>query len=228
MKKVSIIIPAYNEESTIEAVVNKVLKQRCIGEIIIIDDNSKDNTLNILKKSKFRRSNIEIIKHKKNFGKGGAIVSGIKRAKYPYILIQDADLEYNPDDYKILLKKAGQKKAVYGSRLINKNPHAYELTYLGNVFLTTLHNILFRDNLTDSYTCYKLIPTKIARSLKLKSNGFEIEAEITAKLKKRNIPIIEVPISYSPRKYEDGKKIKAVDALKGAFVFLKIRFDINI
>jgi len=220
---VSVIIPSYNEGKTLKKVIGKVLKQKNINEIIVIDDGSKDKTWKILQKIK--NPKIKTFKHKKNQGKGTAIITGIKKAKYDYILIQDADLEYDPDNYKIIFSKANKKVAVYGSRLKTKNNFAYIRTYLGNVFITTIGNILFNIKLTDSYTCYKLIPTKIAKSLNLNSKGFEIEAEITGKLAKKKIQIIEVPISYKPRNYEEGKKIKAKDAIKGFFTYLKVRFS---
>lgn len=227
MNKLSVIIPTFNEEGTILNVLRKVLKLPETGEIIIVDDGSKDNTKSLLEKFKkdSKDKRINLIRHKTNRGKGAAIVTGIKNCKLNYLIIQDADLEYNPKEYKNLLKSATPKCVVYGSRLMTHNAHAYTRTYLGNLFITSFCNILFGTKLTDSYTCYKLIPTHIAKSLKLKSTGFEIEAEITGKLAKRKIPIIEVPISYNPRKYEEGKKIRGKDALIGAITYLKILFS---
>ena len=222
--KISVIIPSFNEEKTIEKTLDKVLKQKVVGEVIIVDDGSRDKTSSILKENKLRDSRIKLIFHQKNLGKGAAVRTGLSNVSFDYVLIQDADLEYDPVHYKNLISKASQAHAVYGSRLITKNPHAYARTYFGNVLLTSLCNLLFGIKLTDSYTCYKLLPTKIIRSLNLSSNGFELEAEITAKLAKRKIPIIEVPISFRPRKYEQGKKIKARDALIGVLTFLKIKF----
>ena len=167
---------------------------------------------------------IKLLRHKKNLGKGAAVINGLKKVSSDYLLIQDADLEYNPDEYIKLVSKVSADTVVYGSRMIKKNTHAYERTYIGNLVLTYICNFLFGTKLTDSYTCYKLLPTKIAKKLNLKSQGFELEAEITAKLAKKKINIFEVPISYSPRKYEEGKKIKALDALKGVFTLLRIKF----
>jgi len=219
--KVSVIIPSYNEEKTLKKVIEKVLKQKNISEIIVVDDGSKDKTWKILKS--IINPKVKAFRHKKNQGKGSAIITGINKAKFDYILIQDADLEYDPVNYKTIFSKASKKVAIYGSRLKTKNNFAYIRTYLGNVFITTVANILFNIKLTDSYTCYKLIPTKIAKSLKLNSKGFEIEAEITAKLAKRKIQIIEVPITYKPRNYKEGKKIKARDAIKGFSTYIKIK-----
>ncbi|KKU47247.1 MAG: Glycosyltransferase, group 2 family [Candidatus Woesebacteria bacterium GW2011_GWF2_46_8] len=210
--KISVIIPTFNEEKTIEKTLDAVLKQKVVGEVIIVDDGSRDKTASLLKENKSRDWRIKLILHQKNLGNSN------------YVLIQDADLEYDPIEYKNLISKASPNRAVYGSRLLTKNPHAYARTYLGNVFLTSFCNLLFGTKLTDSYTGYKLLPTKIIKALNLSSNGFELEAEITAKLAKRKIPIIEVPISFRPRKYEQGKKIKARDALIGVLTFLKIRF----
>ena len=222
--KISVIIPTFNEEKTIEKTLDKVLKQKVVGEVIIVDDGSRDKTPNLLKENKSRDLRIKLIFHQKNLGKGAAVRTGLSQVSSNYVLIQDADLEYDPVDFQKLIDKASYGHAVYGSRLLTKNPHAYARTYLGNVFLTGLGNLLFGIKLTDSYTGYKLLPTKIIKALNLSSNGFELEAEITAKLAKRKIPIIEVPISFRPRKYEQGKKIKAKDALIGVLTFLKIKF----
>lgn len=221
--KVSVIIPSFNEEKTLKTIIDKVLKQKDISEIIVVDDGSKDKSWDILKSIK--NSKIKSFKHDKNQGKGAAIITGINKASFDYVLIQDADLEYDPVNYQAIFKKASKKVAVFGSRLKTKNNFAYIRTYLGNIFITTIGNILFNIRLTDSYTCYKLIPTNIAKSLKLNSKGFEIEAEITGKLAMRKIPIIEVPISYKPRNYEEGKKIKAKDAINGFVTYLKVRFS---
>ena len=226
--KLSVIIPVLNEEATTRKILEKVILQKTVFEIIVVNDGSTDKTaeiLNMLKKIKRFKGKLKIINHKKNLGKGAALCTGIKKAKGECILVQDADLEYDPKDYGRLLSYLAQKTCVYGSRIMSGNPHAYFRTYLGNILLTSFCNVLFGGHLTDSYTCYKLIPAGIARSLKLRSRGFEIEAEITAKLLKKKIPITEVPIRYKPRSYEKGKKIKARDAIKGLFTFLKVKFD---
>ncbi|KKT67026.1 MAG: Glycosyl transferase family 2 [Candidatus Curtissbacteria bacterium GW2011_GWC1_44_33] len=222
--KISVIIPTFNEEKTIEKTLDRVLEQKVVGETIIVDDGSRDKTANILKKNQSRDPRIKLVFHQKNRGKGAAVRTGLSKVSSDYVLIQDADLEYDPIEYNKLISKASPGRAVYGSRLLTKNPHAYARTYLGNVLLTGLGNLLFGIKLTDSYTGYKLLPTKIMRALNLSSNGFELEAEITAKLAKRKILIIEVPISFTPRKYEQGKKIKTEDALTGALTFLKVKF----
>lgn len=220
--QLSVIIPAFNEEKTIEKILKKVLAQENVAEVIVVNDGSTDNTSALV--DKFRSPRIQVISHRTNQGKGTAICSGIKKVSGDYTIIQDADLEYNPEEYGNLLKYASLRKVVYGSRIKGDNPHAYTRTYLGNILITAFCNLLFGTKLTDAYTCYKLIPTKILKSLSLTSCGFEIEAEITAKLAKQKIPIVEVPITYKPRSYRGGKKIKAKDALIGAFTFLKIKF----
>lgn len=220
--KISVIVPAYNEEKTIKKTLTRVFKQKDVGEVIVVDDGSSDGTRRIL--SRIKSPLLKLIFHEKNQGKGAAVRRGLANASGDYVLIQDADLEYDPGEYHKLFVKAAKNVVVYGSRLLVKSPHAYNRTYWGNVLVTTFCNLLFATNLTDSYTCYKLMPIKIAKALNLVSNGFELEAEITGKVAKRNIPIIEVPISYKPRKYEEGKKIKAKDAVIGILTFLRIRF----
>lgn len=222
--KISIVIPVYNEEKTIGDTLKKVVKQKNVSEIIVVDDGSKDNTRAILEQIRLNTPKLKIISHSINQGKGAAVRTALVLVKAEFVLIQDADLEYDPSEYKNLFEAAALDRVVYGSRLLGKNPRAYNRTYLGNIFLTFFCNMLFSTKLTDSYTCYKLLPTKIAKSLNLRANGFELEAEITGKLAKRKIPIVEIPISYNPRKYEEGKKIRANDAIKGILLFLKIRF----
>lgn len=223
--KISVIIPAFNEESTIEKILFRVLKQKNIGEIILVDDGSSDNTLKIANRIQAKSKKVRVVSHKTNLGKGAAIKTGIKNVKMDLTIIQDADLEYDPSEFKTLLEKSGGTKVVYGSRMLGGNPHAYFTTYLGNLVLTKFCNILFNTKLTDIYTCYKLIPSKILKKIDIKSEGFEMEAEITAKILKSGYKISEVPISYKPRTYEKGKKIKAWDAILGIVTLLKIRLS---
>lgn len=219
----SVIIPVLNEEKTISKIVKLVLKQKNVKEIIIVDDGSTDGTSRIL--SKINNLKIKIITHLHNKGKGSALRTAIKVVSQDYVLIQDADLEYNPNDFSLLLKSASLNTVIYGSRNLGKNKHAYTRTYIGNFLVTFFFNVLYNRRLTDSYTCYKLIPNNILKNIILESNGFEIEAEITAKLAKKGIKIIELPIRYSPRKYEQGKKIKTIDAIKGVLKYLTLRFS---
>lgn len=221
--KLSVIIPTYNEGKTIEKIIDKVFLQKNIYEVIVVNDGSSDDTQQKLQSitERFQKSkNLKIITHEKNMGKGAAIKTGFENVEGDAIIIQDADLEYNPKEYSILLKKYSGQNVIYGSRILGNNRHAYKRTYLGNITLTWINNLLFETNLTDIYTCYKLIPAKIAKKLNLCSHGFEIEAEITAKLLNMGVKITEVPITFNPRYYEEGKKIKAVDAIKGIYTLL--------
>ena len=218
-----VIIPVLNEEKTIKKVLDQVLAEK-VSRVVVVDDGSTDKSFQLLSKLKIQNSKLKIIQHKRNMGKGAAIRTALQEIDDGYFIIQDGDLEYDPSQFGLLMSHAGGNIAVYGSRLlVDINKHAYTRTYLGNVLLTSVFNILYGRHLTDTYTCYKLMPVEMAKSLDLKSSGFEIEAEITAKLAKKGIEILEVPIKFSPRKYEEGKKIKAVDALKGLWTFLKVR-----
>ena len=222
--KLSVIIPTYNEGKTIEKIIDKVFLQKNIYEVIIVNDGSNDDTQQKLKSIAERllnSKNLKIIAHKKNLGKGAAIKTGIENVEGDAIIIQDADLEYNPEEYSLLLKKYTGQNVVYGSRVLGNNQHAYKRTYLGNITLTWISNVLFETNLTDIYTCYKLIPVKIAKKLNLCSHGFEIEAEITVKLLSMGVKITEVPITFNPRHYEEGKKIGWKDGVIALFQILK-------
>lgn len=218
--KLSVIVPVFNEAQTVVSAISKVLQQKNVYEVIAVDDGSKDASLKMLKKIK--NNKLKIIIHKNNLGKGSALADGIAASTGDYLIFQDADLEYSPSDYSRLLSKISPNAAVYGSRILSQSKHAYTRTYWGNVLITTLGNWLLGANLTDAYTCYKLIPVDIAKEMNIRARGFEVEAEITAKLVKAGVKIIEVPITYNPRTYEEGKKIKALDALKGAWMFFKI------
>lgn len=220
--KISIIIPTYNEEITLEQVVLKVEKvfNQNDYEIIIVDDGSTDFTSKII--SKIKNSHILSIHHDKNYGKGKAIRSGLNITSGDYLAVQDADLEYLPETLLELWQKVkNENTVVYGRRSLNQG---YFFNRIGNKVVSFICSILYRVKLYDIYTCYKIIPSKILRSLELKSNGFEIEAEITAKLLRRNVQILEIPISYTPRSFFDGKKIRMIDGLKAILTLLKIRY----
>ena len=213
---ISIIIPAYNEEKTIGEVINSVHRvfSSTPYEIIVVDDGSSDTTGLICES----QQNIKYIHLPENHGKGFAIREGIKNASGDYIAVQDADLEYNPETLFELCSKTKDNTVIYGKR---DRIQGYYFYKLGNAFLSGICNLLYRSKLFDIYTCYKIIPTHIAKSLELKSNGFEIEAEITGKLLKRKVPIIEFPITYSSRKFHEGKKIRGKDALIGIWTLIK-------
>jgi dolichol-phosphate mannosyltransferase len=229
--KLSVIIPVYNEEKTVAKIVKQVLAEKTPKEVIIVDDGSTDQTREIIKKLKDNR--IKKLFHAKNSGKGAAIRTGIKNAIGEILLIQDADLEYDPKYYQELLRPIalGQSKVVYGTRLKtlpfrlwgqDKTP--FPLHYLVNRFLSALTNLLYGSNLTDMETCYKMISKDIYQKLNLISNRFEIEPEITAKILKMGYSILEVPITTKPRSYQEGKKIKAKDAFIAVWTLFKHRF----
>jgi glycosyltransferase involved in cell wall biosynthesis len=222
--KLSIIIPAYNEEKTIEAILEKVKKVN-IGkikkEIIIVDDGSKDRTREILKKLK----GVTVIFHTRNGGKGCAIRTGIKRATGDLIIVQDADLEYDPNDYPKLLEVllSGKTDVVYGSRFLDKHNPKYKLYYLGNKFLSLMTSILYNQKITDMETCYKLFRANVLKELPLRATRFDFEPEVTAKVIKRGHHIIEVPIWYQCRDFEEGKKITWRDGVKAVWYLLRYR-----
>ena len=221
----SVIIPAYNEKNTIREILKRVRQQQMHKEIIIVDDYSTDGTREILLNE--NGLDLKIIMHPENLGKGCAIRTALDHVTSDIVIIQDADLEYDPNDYEKLIRPIIQRKAdvVYGSRrLNNSNERSYHRYYFGGVALTILTNILFRSNITDEPTCYKAIRTEILRKLNLKAKRFEFCPEVTAKVLKRGYQIHEVPISYYPRHFQDGKKINCIDGLIAIYTLLKYRF----
>lgn len=223
IKRLTVLIPFLNEEKTLLKVITTVVKHPLVSNIVLIDDGSTDNSLEIIKP--FLGKRVILVRHKKNLGKGAAIISGIKAAKEGLIIIQDADLEYYPSNYINLLQPIFKKQAdfVLGNRWSAKR-RGYFLAQLGNAYLVKLTNLLFNKKWMDTYTGYKVGSKKIWQSLKLKSSGFEIEAEITSKLALNNIKVMEVPINYNPRSFSEGKKINWLDVVKGTLALIKIRF----
>ncbi len=231
MGTISIIVPVYNEEKTIADILNKLLQVE-LGikkEIIIIDDGSSDNSRKIIssfiKKNKGRKTNF-ILKSKENGGKGTAIREGIAIAGGDIITIQDADLEYNPEEFKILIKPIleGKEKVVYGSRFLKEHKPLYKIYFMGNKFLTLLTQILYNSRITDMETCYKVFHKDVIKNINLKAKKFDFEPEVTAKILKRGIRINEIPISYSPRSIEEGKKINWKDGIQAILVLMYLRF----
>lgn len=227
MRLLSIIIPVFNEERTLSRVLQGVIQQNLRGldwdkEIIVVDDGSRDGTY-LLATNVIAHIpagiNIRLLRHEKNLGKGAAVRTGIAEATGEAILIQDADLEYDPRDILLLLDglRDLQIDAVYGSRNLVPTGRGYWHFVAGVKALTMLTNLLFHAHLTDVYTGYKLVRTKRLRACNLTSNGFEIEAEITARLLKKGAVIREVPIRYFPRAFREGKKIRARDGIIGAW-----------
>ncbi len=228
-KKVSIIIPAFNEEKTINALLKKVYNIRLLKniqkEIIVVDDGSNDQTRNILRNQALNK-NLRLFLHNTNQGKGAAIKTGLKHANGDIIVIQDADLEYNPQDINKCIEPIVKEKAkvVYGSReLGKKNKNSDLLFFLGGKLVTLICNLLYGSNLTDEPTCYKCFDKKFLNSFKMESNGFEWEPEITAKILKSGQEIKEVPINYYPRNKKD-KKINYLDGIKAIWMLIKYRF----
>jgi len=228
--KLSITIPTYNEGKSIMKVIKKVKKVRLKNitkEVIIIDDSSTDDTKRIL--SKLKDKNLKIFFHQKNQGKGAAIRTALKHATGDVILIQDADLEYDPNEYEKLLKPIieGKTKVVYGSRFesIRKNlEKMYKLHYFGNLFLTVVTNILYGAKITDMETGYKVFRKEVIEGIKLRASRFDFEPEITAKILKKGYKIKEVPINFMGRKFSEGKKITWKDGVKALYYLFKYRF----
>ncbi|MCL4416743.1 MAG: glycosyltransferase family 2 protein [Actinobacteria bacterium] len=231
----SIIIPVFNEEETIEQTLDKVFSVKLPSykkEVIVVDDGSDDNSKFKVQSSKFFK-HIKYINHKKNIGKGAAIRTGLKHATGDYVIIQDADLEYNPKFYTTLLEPVLNSKAqvVYGSRLMvyplkfwGEDKTVLPLHLLANHFLTMLTNLLYGSNVTDMETGYKLFKKEVLKDININSKKFDFEAEITAKILKNKIPIIEIPISVKPRTYKEGKKIGWKDGISAIWTLLKYRF----
>lgn len=233
MPTLSIVIPAYNEGPTIHRILNKILAVELIGgmqkEIIIVNDCSKDNTIQAIEQfiAENPASGIKLYSHEVNKGKGAALHTGIDKATGDYVIIQDADLEYDPKEYNVLLQPIldGFADVVYGSRFMGGNPHRVLFFWhtIGNKFvLTFLSNILTNLNLTDMETCYKLFRREMIQSLHLQENRFGFEPEVTAKISRvPNVRIYEVGISYYGRTYAEGKKINYKDGFRAIYCILK-------
>jgi glycosyltransferase involved in cell wall biosynthesis len=222
----SVIVPVYNEENTIHSILQRLLKTRAVKEIIVVNDGSTDKTNQVLKKIAKTHSRKVKVFNKKNGGKGSAVTLGLEKVTGDYVLIQDADLEYDPRDIKDLIKPIKEKKAivVYGSRFLGPHNTLLFWHWVGNQFLNFLTNILYNTTLSDLETCYKLMPTSLFRKLKITSNDFSLEPEITCKILKQNIKIYETPISYTGRDFSEGKKISWKDGFGALWIIVKLRF----
>ncbi len=224
--KVSVIIPVYNEIKTIEEILRRVEVEKIATEILIVDDGSTDGTREKLD-SMIEKSHLRIIFHEHNQGKGAAVRTGIQNATGELILIQDADLEYDPRDYPALLKpiEEGLADVVYGSRFLGGPRRTVMFWHMvANRMLTFLTNILYNTILSDMETGYKVFKREIVKDMKLRANRFDFEPEFTAKILKRKARVFEVPITFNPRDYEEGKKIGMRDAFQAVWALLKYRF----
>jgi glycosyltransferase involved in cell wall biosynthesis len=229
--KLSIIIPVYNEEQTISQIVERVLAVdlgEIQKEIIIADDGSSDGTRDAIASSRWAADpRIRVYQSEINLGKGAAVRVGLKFASGDILLIQDADLELDPQEYGALLAPilAGASDVVYGSRFLKPTSRVSLRTRLGNAALTGLTNLLFRGQLTDMETAYKVFRREVLEGIRLRCVGFDFEPELTAKLLRSGRRILEVPIGYHPRRVDEGKKIRWVDGVDAAFTLLKCRFQ---
>ena len=225
--KLSIVIPVYNEKDTLEKIVDLVREVDGIEkEIVIVDDGSKDGSIEIIAKIKEKYPDIKTVIKGENRGKGHTLKVGFKETTGDYVIIQDADLEYDPQDYKKLLRALEEDKVdvVYGSRFSGNYEKMSTLHYFGNKLLTVLTNLFYGVMLTDMETCYKLVPGDFIRSINIKSERFDFEPEITAKILKSGLKIREVPISYKGRAFSEGKKITWKDGFNAVFALIKFRF----
>ena len=237
MIELSIIIPVYNEKNTILEIIDRVEKTNINKQIIIVDDFSIDGTREILIKNKQK---IKLILHDKNMGKGAAIRSAQQYVEGNYVIIQDADLEYNPNDYHPLLSsiKTNNYKVLYGSRVLKRRLEnkenlsekykdqnfTHSVRIFANFILTEVSNIINHQKLTDAHTCYKLFDAKLFKSIKLEENGFAFCPEITTKISNLKLNITEIPINYNGRTYKEGKKIKFIHGVEAIFALFKYKF----
>jgi glycosyltransferase involved in cell wall biosynthesis len=227
MNKISIVIPVYNEEKFVSITINKVLQADTLGlekEIVIVDDGSLDGTVSVIEELFAQNPQVRLFKQPENMGKGAALRRGFAESTGDIVLIQDADLEYDPDDFPTLLKPIIDEKAdvVFGSRFLG-GPHRvlYFWHYLGNQFLTNLSNMFTNLNLSDMETGYKVFKSEVIKNIPLQSNRFGFEPEVTAKVARRNWRIFETPISYYGRSYEEGKKIGWKDGVQAIYCIIR-------
>ena len=228
IRKLSVIVPVFNERNTVVEVVRRMraveLPDGIEREIIVIDDGSTDGTRDVLRQ--LGDSTVRVLKHETNRGKGAAVRTGLALASGDYVLIQDADLEYDPDDWPRLIAPVmrGRARVVYGSRFTGERRNMLFLHWVGNRVLSLVTNVLYNTTLSDMETCYKLVDRNLLTELSLTSNHFDIEPEITAKILKRGVRIYEVPISYAGREFDEGKKITWHDGFAALWTLVKFRF----
>ncbi len=227
-KKLSVIIPVYNEEATLEEIIKRVRATGLADEIVVVDDGSADNSPAILTRLQNGvQPSLRILRHEQNRGKGAAIRTGLAAVSGDLVLVQDADLEYDPADYPALLAPFANPKVkvVYGSRNLRHNPRSSFAFYWGGRLLSWMTNWLYGSQITDEATGYKVIKTDLLRQIGLETDGFEFCPEVTGKLLQRGVAIHEVPISYHPRSWDEGKKIQWYDGLVAIWTLAKYRFS---
>jgi glycosyltransferase involved in cell wall biosynthesis len=228
LRKLSVIVPVFNERNTVVEVLRRMraveLPDGIEREIIVVDDGSGDGTRDVLRQ--LGDSTVRIVLHKENKGKGAAVRTGIEIASGDYVLIQDADLEYDPEDWPKLITPVlrGKARVVYGSRFTGERRNMLFFHWVGNRFLSLVTNVLYNTTLSDMETCYKLVDRELLLDLGLRCNRFDIEPEITAKILKRGIRIYETPISYTGREFDEGKKITWRDGFAALWTLAKFRF----
>lgn len=225
--RLSVIIPVYNETRTLRALVEKVLTVNIEKEIVIVDDGSTDDTPKILQSLAKDYPDITVLRHPRNAGKGAAVRTGIEHAKGAILIIQDADLEYDPNDYHACIGpiERGECQVVYGSRILNrKNNYSHLSFYIGGRLVTLAANLLYGARLTDTPTCYKTFEASLIKSIRIDGNRFDWEPEVTAKILRRGIQIKEVPIAYHPRPISEGKHIRWKDGVQALWTLIKYRF----
>jgi glycosyltransferase involved in cell wall biosynthesis len=221
----SVVMPVYNERQTIEEIIARVLAVPLRVELIVVDDCSTDGTREILERLQ-RECRFRLLLQERNRGKGAALRRGFQEVTGDLVVIQDADLEYSPEEYPALIDLicTGRADVVYGSRFLGRHRVFMFTHYLGNRLLTTITNVLYNTMLSDMETCYKVMRADVLRSMRLEADGFGIEPELTAKIFKRGYRVYEIPITYDGRGYEDGKKITWRDGVTALWVLLKYRF----
>ncbi len=228
LRKLSVVVPVFNERNTLVEVLRRMraveLPDGVEREIIVVDDGSNDGTRDVLRQ--LGDSTVRVVMHDVNRGKGAALRTGFAHASGEYVLVQDADLEYDPEDWPKLLNPVlrGKARVVYGSRFTGERRNMLLLHWIGNRFLSMTTNVLYNTTLSDMETCYKLLERDLIDEMRLHSDRFDIEPEITAKVLKRGIRIYEVPISYSGREFDEGKKITWRDGFSALWTLVKYRF----
>ena len=228
LRKLTVVVPVYNERNTLVEILRRMrvvdLPDGVEREIIVVDDGSDDGTRDVLKQ--LGDSTVRVVLHERNRGKGAAVRTGISHATGDYVLVQDADLEYDPEDWPKLIAPMlrGKARVVYGSRFTGERRNMLFLHWIGNRFLSLVTNVLYNTTLSDMETCYKLVDAGLLAQLDLQADRFDIEPEITAKILRRGVRIYEVPISYTGREFDEGKKITWRDGFPAVFALVKYRF----